>query len=217
MNRRRILAALLICLFASANLFAKQQEDFRSGAIKTSYGFLLVWNGTTMHYTLEIRGKNVRQTSTERKFFSVDGMFLQIVEAQTSNFVEDAQRQKMSDKVILEMHRDWELKYLEGEYKEKLKVESSWQKLSNGKDALLWHVDVPQSTGSNVKKQIYLTVLPGDYVLMLGGVETDTIAVSATSQLLLATAGTLKASDKPIDLQKMQEAIRKETSGGGAN
>jgi hypothetical protein len=216
MNGRKSIAITLIIFFVFANLHAGQQEDYGSGAIKTQYGFLLVWNAPNNYYMLEIKGKNVRQISTERVQFRVDGMFLQILTASTKDFLKDAQRQKLDDRAILEAHRDWEVKFMEGEYKEKLKVESSWHKLSNGKAALAWQIIVPESARSNVKKQTSLTLVKGDYVLMLGGIVTDTIEESASRQLLLDIAETLKPSDKPIDLRKLQESIRKEAAGGGA-
>lgn len=194
---------------------AKQQEDYRSGAIKTSSGYLVVWNASPNYYILEIKGKDVRQTSTERKFFSVDGLFLQIVDAPIEDVIQAAKRQNLNDKAILEAHRDWEVKFMEGEYKAALKPESSWQKLTNGKDALLWQTNVPESVNGNVRKQIYLTVVNGQYFLTLGGVVTDTTDESAVKQLLLTTIETLKASDKPTDLQKLRDAIRKKSSGGG--
>ena len=192
---------------------ANQRGDFRSGAIKSATGYVLVWNQPNNYYVLEINGKDVRQTSTERKFFSVDGMFLQIVDAAIEDVVQAAQRQKMNDREILEAHRDWEAKFMEGEYKAKLKVEYSWQKLNNGKDALLWHASLPETAKGNVKKQVYLSVVHGDYVLMLGGAVTDTSGERVTQLLLLNTMQTLKTSNQPTDLQKVRDAIRKETPG----
>jgi hypothetical protein len=170
---------------------------------------VLVWNQPNNYYVLEINGKDVRQTSTERKFFSVDGMFLQIVDAAIGDVVQAAQRQKMNEREILEAHRDWEAKFMEGEYKAKLKVEHSWQKLNNGKDALLWHASLPETATGNVKKQVYLSVVQGDYVLMLGGAVTDTYGERVTQLLLLNTMQTLRTSNKPTDLQKVRDAIRK--------
>jgi hydrogenase maturation factor len=102
---------------------------------------------------------------------------------------------------------------MEDAYKAKLNTDSSWRKLSNGKDALLWQAGVPASAKSNVSKQVYLTVVKGDYVLVLGGAVTDTTSESAAQQLLLNTIETLKTSDKPTDLQKLRETIRKESGG----
>lgn len=209
--RNPIAISLMLC-FAFIPLRVMAQEDFGSGAIKTSYGFLLVWNAPNNTYTLEIRGKDVRQRSTQRVQFSVDGMFLQILTAPTSDFIEASNRKTLTDKAILEAHRDWEVKFMEGDYKEKLKVESSWQKLSSGKDALAWEISVPESARSNVTKQISLTLIKGDFVLMLGGVVTATIAEAAARQLLVSTAETLKTSDQPIDLRRLQEFFRKEAS-----
>ena len=118
-------------------------------------------NEPNNYYILEIKGKDVRQTSTERKFFSVDGMFLQIVDVPLENVLQAAKRQDLDDKAILEAHRDWEAKFMQGEYKAKLKIESSWQKLTNGKDALLWQANIPESATGIVKKQVYLTLVTG--------------------------------------------------------
>jgi hypothetical protein len=187
---------------------ANPQEDYRSGAIKTSNGYVLVWNQPNNYYLLEIKGKDVRQTSTDRKVFSVDGMFLQIVDAPIENFLEAAKRQGLDDKAILEAHRDWEAKFLDSEFKAKLKIESSWQKLGNGKDVLFWQASVPEGAKTNVKKQVYLTLVKGEYVLMLGGAVTDATGESAAQQLLLNIIETLKTSDKPTDLQKLRDTIR---------
>jgi len=199
---------------SDGNALPGNQPDYRSGAIKLASGYLLVWNQPNNYYVLEIKGKDVRQASTDRKFFNVDGMFLQIVDASISDFLEPANRKNLDDKAILEAHREWETKFMESEYKVKLKIESSWKNLPNGKDALLWQADVSHSAIGNVKKQVYLSVVQGDFVLLLGGAVTDKIEESATHQLLLSTLETLKTSDKPTDLQKLQEAIRKQSPSG---
>lgn len=188
-----------------------KQEDFRSGAIKTATGFLVVWNQPKNYYILEIKGKDVRQTSTDRKVFNVDGLFLQIVDASIDNFLHVPGGQKAADKSILEAHRDWEAKFLESEYKAKLAIESSWQKLSSGKDALWWQATLPETAKTNVKKQVYLTIVNGDYVLMVGGAVTNATGEDAALQLLLNTIETLKRSDKPSDLQKLRDGARAET------
>ena len=212
MAYRRLIAIPLIILFAFSTLHARRQADYDSAAIKTPYGFLLVWNGENNHYTLEIRGKDVRDTSTDRVVFNVDGMLLQIVTASTKDFLDDAKRKTLDDRAILEAHKDWEVKFMKGNLKEKIEIESSWQKLRNGKDALAWQVSVPAwaSPGGKVKKQTSLTMVKGAYVLMLGGSVTDTVSEGASHKLLLDTIETLKISDKPIDLRKVQESLRKE-------
>jgi hydrogenase maturation factor len=206
-NKKLVAVSLLLC---SSLVFgvAMGQADYGSGAIKSPYGFLHVWNGTNNHYSLEIRGKNVRQIPAPNARFYVDGMFLQIVTAPISEFIKPENRKALDDKAILEAHRDWEHAFMENDYKEKLKLESSWQKLSNGKDALAWQIIVPESAHSNVKKQLSLTLMKGDFVLMLGGVSTETVSERDSQQLLIDTANTLKTSEEPIDLKPIQQSFR---------
>lgn len=206
-HKKLITLSLLLCgplVFS----IARGQADYGSGAIKTPYGFLHVWNGTNNYYSLEVRGKNVRQIPAPTARFNVDGMFLQIVTAPISEFITAENRKALDDKAILEAHRDWEQSFMEKDYKEKLKSDSSWQKLSNGKDALAWQITVPESAHSNVKKQLSLTLMKGDFVLLLGGVVTETISEHDSQQMLINTANTLKTSDDPIDLRPLQQSFR---------
>jgi hypothetical protein len=182
--------------------------QYRSGAINTRAGLLLVSNDPDNWYTLEIKGSDVRPTSTKPKVFNVDGMFLQVVTAKISKFLGEQEKRAADEKTILQAHRDWEAKYAQGNYQEKLVIESSVRKLDNGKDALLWKYNVPEGTRTNVKKQIYLTVVKGDYVLMLGGIVTGDIKEQASLKLLLTTISSLKVSDKPIDFDQLRESIR---------
>lgn len=189
-----------------SNAPAQDKEDLRSGAIKTSCGYLLVWNETGNYYTLQVTGADVRQTSTEQIQFSVDGAFLQVVTPEIKNFLKD--RQKLDTKAILTAHRDWEANFLNEQYKEKVKVESFPQKLANGEEALLWQIDVPKSAKSNVKKQTYLTLVKGERIFMLGSIVTDNFSEKASHRLLLLTALGLKTSDKPTNLAKIQELLK---------
>lgn len=200
-----LLTFLLISLFCFDAL-AQEKEDFPSGAVKMGCGYLLVWNELGNYYTLKIDGSDVRQTSTQQIQFSVDGVFLQVITPTIKSFLKD--REKLDAKAILAAHRDWEANYLEGEYKEKLKIESFPQKLANGQEALLWQFDLPKSAGGNVKKQTYLTLVKGEHIFMLGSIVTDKIMEKASHNLLLLTALGLKASDKPTDLSQIQSLLK---------
>jgi hypothetical protein len=208
---RNLIKALLTILFICLPLFcintsAQEKEDFPSGAVKMDCGYLLVWNEAGNYYTLKIDGSDVRQTSTEQIQFSVDGVFLQVVTPTIKSFLKD--RGKLDAKGILAAHRDWEANFLEGEYKEKLKIESFPQKMANGEEALLWQFDVPKSAGGNVKKQTYLTLVKGEYILMLGSIVTDKISENSSRRLLQLTALGLQRSDKPTDLGKIQALLK---------
>jgi len=126
-----------------------------------------------------------------------------------SDFAPDARKQKLDDKTILVAHRDWESKFIEDLLKNKLAVQSSSEKLGNGSEALLWGFDVPKDLGSDARKQLYLTTLSKDYVILLNGVVDASNSESAVRKFLLDTIATLKLSSDRIEVKKLQESIRK--------
>ena len=64
---------------------------------------------------------------------------------------------------------------------------------------------------SDAKKQLYLTVVSKDYVLLLNGVATAAISEEVVRKFLLDTIATLKISPTPIAVKKLSESIRKGT------
>ncbi len=184
-----------------------QTGDFRSVAIKSKTGYLWVNNEEGNWYTLEIPGESVTQFAP-RKAFMVDGLLLQIVTTRLDRFLPANALQPPGDRAILEAHRDWEAKASEESYKTKLAIESSWHKLTNDKEALLWKFNVSDKPDSVVKKELYLTAVKGDRVLMLGGVVNIDNSETAVTNLLLKSMASLKVSDKPIELNQLKEAIR---------
>ena len=207
--RNLSLIAVVLAFCNSALPARTQAGDYRSVAIRTRTGYLWVNNEPDNWYTLEIPAESVTRTSNTRKVFSVDGMLLQIVTTGTNKFLGERAREALDDKAMLEAHRDWEAKDSEQSYMTKLTIESSWQKLTNGKDALLWKFNVPASADTGLKKEVYLTLVKGESVLMLGGIVTEEIKEAATARLLITTASSLKVSDKPIELNQLKDSIRK--------
>jgi len=188
---------------------APQQEDGWV-AIKTDEGILFVWNVRELHFTLALKGKEIKPLNDpDHIFFSVDGMVVQIQVASIAEFAPDAKEKKFDDKSILAAHRDWESKFLEGLLGSKLKLQSFNAKLSNGGEASLWQFDMPEGKNAEAKKQVYLTVVGKPYVLLLNSVVTAAISDEVTRKFLLDTMATLKISSTPIDVKKLSESIRK--------
>lgn len=208
MTYQKLIVIALLLSLCSNNHFA-QQADYGSGAIKTTYGFLLVRNEPESYYTLEIRGKDVRAASTQYVIFNVDGKFLQILNVTKEQFLKNSKKEQADERAMLTAYRDWESQYLESTYKERLNVQSDWEKLPNGRQALAWQITVPESAHTNVKKQLYLCIVNGEHVMALQGLVTSEIAESDARQLLRDTLLTLKVSEQPIDLLKLQEAVRR--------
>lgn len=206
-NVKIIAFACLILFIAALNLFA--QDDEQSGMVKTKDGFLVVWNEPGNNFTIEIKGNEIRPASNEQGLlFFVEDKFLQIKTVAKKEFLKESSGQ--DDKAVLTAHRDWETDYLNGVFQETIKVNSSWQKLPNGKDALLWDFDMPAKLQSDAKKQIYLVIPKGDYILLLNSVVTDNLNEEAIKKFLIDTLTTLKTSGKPISLKTIQEQVLKD-------
>lgn len=185
-----------------------QQENGWS-AIKTDEGILFVWNVPGLSFSIQLKGKEVKPLNDpEHIFFSVDGRVLQIQLAGIINFAPDAKEKKLDDKAILTAHRDWEAKYVEGLLHSKLTVQTFNTKLSNGSDALMWQFDMPKEMNAEAQKQLYLTLVAKDYVLLLNSEATTSTPDAAGRKFLLDTVATLKISSTPIDVKKLSESIR---------
>jgi len=204
----KIITLTFFILFSTINLLAQDGE--RGGIIKTDKGILIIWNEPKNNYTLEIKGNKIKPIPDKRIMFLADGKFLQLMTVPKKDFLKKAQKQDLDDKAILAAHRDWEAQYLGTVFKETLKVDSSWQKLSNKTDALWWSFEMPSKTNSQAKKQVYLIVSKGDYILLLNSVVTEKVDEKTVQQFLMDTMATLKINKKPLSLKRAQEQILKE-------
>ena len=186
------------------------QDEPPVSAIKTDDGYLVVWNQPDLHFTVLIKGKNIQPLGdTEHVFFNVDGMIVQVQLALISEFAPDAKAKRLDEKGILTAHRDWESKYLEGLLSSKLKLQSFNAKLSTGGDASLWQFDMPEGMNAEARKQLYLTTVRGNYVVLLNAAATTSISEETARKFLLDTMATLKISPTSIDVKKLSESIRK--------
>ncbi len=193
----------------SLDVVLHQQDGW--AAIKTDDGILFVSNGPETHFMLRIKGKDITPLNDpDHTFFNVDGKVLQIQTALISEFAPDAIEKKRDDKSILDAHRDWETKYLEGVMKSKLKVQIFKAKLRDGGEAALWQYDMPEQFNADARKQIYVTVVNKPYVLLLNSVATATVSDEVARAFLLETLATLKISSTPIDVKKVAESVAKE-------
>jgi hypothetical protein len=207
--KKNTLVIALALLAIGLGVSTAQGQDDGWTAIKTGDGILFVWNHPTLHFTLSLKGKDIQPLNDpEHAFFNVDGLIFQIQSLPVSNFLPDQKRQGLDDKSVLAAHRDWESKFLEGFLNKKLAVQSSSEKF-NGSEVLIWQFEMPEGLNSDAKKQLYLTVVSKDYVLLLNGVVTATISENVARKFLLDTLATLKVSSTPISVKELQESIRK--------
>lgn len=188
---------------------APQQEDGWA-AIKTNEGILFIWNLNGLYFTLAIKGKEVKPLNDPGHiFFNVDGRILQIQLASIKEFAPDAKQKKLDDRFILAAHRDWESNYIGDLLKSKLIVHTFNAKLSDGSAALMWQFDMPEGINAVAKKQLYVTAVKNDYVLVLNSEATAAVPDADGRKFLMETIATFKPSATPIDVKQLSESIRK--------
>ncbi len=208
-----LLAALLVVALPSTSANASkptghpvpapalQQEDGWT-TIKTNDGILFVWNVGDLHFSLAIKGKDINPAADpEHIFFAVDGRVLQIQAASIQEFAPDAKQKKLDDRAILAAHRDWESKFIEELLHSKLRVQTFNVKLSNGGAASLWQFDMPEGMNADARKQLYLTVVRGNSVVLINSEVTATYSEDDGRKFLLETMATLQSSPTPIDVK----------------
>jgi hypothetical protein len=177
--------------------------------IKTEEGVLFVWNTHELHLTLAVKGKDIKRVNDpDHIFLAVDGKMLQIQAAAIRDFAPDAKERKLDDKAVLAAHRDWESKYIEGLLKHKLTLHSFSVNTSALGTASLWEFDMPEGMNAEARTQLYVTVVRGDYVVMLNCEATTTTSEVEVRKFLLDTFATLEISSDPFDVQKLSESIR---------
>ena len=194
---------------ASPVVAASLQQEDGWATIKTDDGVLFVWNAHGIYFSLALKGKEIKPLDDpDHIFLSVDGRVLQIQAAGIKNFAPDAKEKNLSDKAILAAHRDWEANYIGDLIHGKLTVRTFNAKLSNGGDALMWQFDMPEGMNAGAQKQLYLTLVAKDHVLMLNSEATADISDGDGRKFLLDTIATLKFSPTPIDLKQLADSVR---------
>ena len=185
-----------------------QQTDVWA-LIKTDDGMLFVWNINELHLTLAVKGKDIKRADdSDHIFLAVDDKTLQIQTAEIRVFASNAREKKLDDKALLAAHREWEAKYIGELLKSKLTLKSFSVNMSALGPASLWEFDMPEGMNAEVKTQVYVTLVRGEYVLMLNCEATTTSSEAEVRKFLLDTIATLKTSSEPIDVQKVSESIR---------
>lgn len=180
-------------------LQTQPDDEFDGGGARTADGWRITWRRPGAPFILELNGKNVgpmddlpmlADNSVRLMSYKADGVVFQVRSVAISEFAKGAGEQKLSDRAILAVHRDWETLALEYILGEKLNVTSAGQELSIG-HALLWKYDKPKRRGF---EQMYLTTVIGGRVIILNAAVERKAAENTVQKLLLDTMSTLKVS-----------------------
>ena len=184
----------------------RAQTSEQSGLIKTATGILVVSNEPDNYYSIEVKGKSIKPIPDHPFWFYVDGKFVQIVCAEKREFLKDDKG--IDDKSILLAHQKWESDYISETLGAKLKLDSSWLKLSSDTLAMAWSYDMPQvADKQTAKRQLYLLRVKGKYVFGLNTVVEKDGEEKVLQQFLVDTLETLKPRDRPLSLEKARDQI----------
>jgi len=199
--------AVFTLILLAAPSFAQGEG---SGAIKTKDGFLIVSNEPGNFYTMEIKGREIKPIPNRPFWFTVDGKFLQVVNAEQSQFLKPDDPKSPADaKEVLSQHMKWESDYIAQTLGAKLQINSHWLSLANGLTAISWDYDMPHvDPRQTAQRQLYLVVINGNHVVGLNTVVEKDGEEKTLQQYLIATLGSLKPRDKPLSLEDASKAIR---------
>jgi hypothetical protein len=118
----------------------------------------------------------------------------------------------MDERAVLTAHMKWEADYIGSVLGSKVVPTSAWLKLPNGFEAISWSFDMPRvAEKQTAKKQLYVAIVKRDHVLLMNSPVEGDEDEKVISNRLVETMSTLKASEKPLSLEKASEQVRNET------
>jgi hypothetical protein len=195
---------VIVCLLYVGVLSLAAQRPEPSGLVRTADGVLLVWNQPDNYFTLEIKGKLIQPLPQNAMWFKVDGKFFQLMMAAKSGLKPDA----AGDKAFAEAHAKSESDHIGGLMQRKLDVKTSWTKLADGADALLWSFDMPKiSDKQTVLKQLYISTLKRNHVIGINVPVEPGDDEKRLWQMITDSINTLKPRDKPLKLEDATKQV----------
>ena len=194
-------------LMAPISFFA-QGDSSGTSLIKTADGILWVENGENARFILEIKGVDIRPMQ-QYPFLSVDGRPMQVHVVGIEKFHKATEDARANDLTILQAHRDWEADHHSKLLGSKLEVTSEPINSAQNRASLIWSYSMPGAKDDQVKEQWFLTTLLGNHLLLLNTTLKTGEPANTARDMLVKTLSTLQVSAKQIDIQALQESIRK--------
>jgi hypothetical protein len=194
-------------LMAPINVFA-QGDSSGTSLIKTADGILWVENGENARFILEIKGADIRPMQ-QYPFLSVDGRPMQVHLVGIEKFHRATGDARATDLTILQAHRDWEADHHSKLLSSKLEVTSEPSNSAQNRASLIWNYSMPGGKDDQFKEQWFLTTLLGNHLLLLNTPLKTGEPSNMARDMLVKTLSTLQVSAKQIDVQALQESIRK--------
>ena len=196
--RNLLLIAVLMC--SALALFAQH------ASIKTADGYLHVFNGSPKSFTLEISGKTVQTHKVAgNPAFTIDGRLVQVLVVPRANFDPD---RKAKNEEILAAHQRWEFEYLKKDiFESDLKADIESITLGE-RPAIFWSFVRPKYK-TEFDRDSFLITRFADGIVGLSSPVKIGDELSGSRDRLSKILRTVRFSDKPFDIQKLAESIRK--------
>jgi hypothetical protein len=212
----RALALLMIASIAAfyAGAARAETEEPISAVVKTPKGYMVVWNESKAHFTIELPGQDLKPSNLEGFAFFVDGKLIQILAVELGDFAAG----ESSAKAILDRHMQYELNHWQGTLGMPMPAKVHAQSPSQEKAYLLWEIRWPEQVvqktkaegGMPVIKQLFLSALAGDRVVVVSRTVLDGEDQEAALQFVKAVAQTLVVKGARINIEAVQRQIRGE-------
>lgn len=185
-----------------------------SAVVKTPKGYRIVWNESKAHFTLDLPGQDLKPSNLEGFAFFVDEQLIQILVVELGDFAAG----ETSAKAILDRHMQYELRHWQSNLGMPMPSTVHAQGPSQEKTYLLWEIRWPEQIVQKTKaeggkpaiKQLFLSALAGDRVVVVSRTVLEGEDESAALQYVQAVAQTLVVKDAPIDIEAVQRQIRGE-------
>ncbi len=197
-SRSLLLASVFLC---SALAISAQHAS-----IKTADGYLHVFNGSPKSFTLEISGKTVLATKAAgNPAFTIDGYLVQVLVVPRANFDPD---KKVKEDEILAAHQRWEFDYLKKDiFQSELKADIESIMLGE-RSAMFWSFVRPKYN-TEFDRDSFLITRFADGIAGLSSPVKIGDDLSGSRDRLSKILKTIRLSDKPFDIQKLADSIRK--------
>lgn len=196
---KHLVLLTVVTFLAAASLSAQP------ASIKTENGYLHIFNGDPLSFTLDISGKSVAaKQAAGNPAFDVDGHLIQVLVVMRKEFDPD---KKAKGRQILLDHQTWELDYLKGIFEQPLKAETTDVKIGEG-SGLFWSFARPKFA-VEYDRDCFLTYGLGDDIVGLSMPLRKDEKLSDAQNRLVAVLNTIKISKTPFDIRKMADEIKR--------
>lgn len=202
--RLTLLLALLVFIGAPVS---GQSDGQGTTLIKIDGGVLWAHNEDDAHFTVEIKGSEIRMLQ-EYPYMSVDGRPMQLRLVPIEDFL-DMKNSRPKDGAILKAHQDWEAAHHSEFLKTKLSLRSETIQLGADREALFWDYENPAQMRQSFDAQSFLTTALGRHILLVNAPRLSGESQNAARDFLVAILSSLKISPTRIDIKALQESIRK--------